>query len=74
MSIETLTKAYSETVSVASTSWVIQHNLGTSTPVVDVYSGGSPDEKILPASVIATNDNTVTIAWSIATTGRVYVV
>ncbi len=74
MSLETLTKAYSETISVGSTSWVIQHNLGTSTPVVDVYSGGSPDEKILPATVVATDANTVTITWSSATTGRVYVV
>ncbi len=74
MSLEKVSKAYSETISVGSTSWVIQHNLDTVTPVVDVYTGGSPDEKVMPATVVATDGNTVTITWSVATTGRVYVV
>lgn len=73
MSLSTITAAYAETFT-ASTSWVVQHNLGTSTPVVDVFSGGSPDERLMPASVVATDANTVTITWSVATAGRVYVV
>lgn len=68
-----LTKAHAETFT-ASTSWVVQHNLGRVAPVVDCFTGGSPDEKIIPASVVATDENTVTITWSVATAGRVYVV
>lgn len=73
MSLNTVTSAYAETFT-AATSWVVQHNLGTTAPVVDVFSGGSPDEKLMPASVVATDANTVTITWSVATAGRVYVV
>ncbi len=74
MSLEKVSKAYSETISVGSTSWVIQHNLGTLSPVVDVYNSDAPDEKVMPATVSVTDENTVTITWSVATTGRVYVV
>ena len=68
-----LTYAYAETFSSATT-WVVKHRLNTSAPVVDCFSGGSPDEKIMPASVVATDANTVTITWSVARAGRVYVV
>ena len=68
-----LTHAYAETFS-SSTTWVVTHRLNTSAPVVDCFTGGSPDEKIMPASVVANNDSTVTITWSVATAGRVYVV
>lgn len=68
-----LTHAYAETFSSAAT-WVVKHNLNTSAPVVDCFSDGSPDEKIMPASVVATDANTVTITWSVARAGRVYVV
>jgi len=48
MALVTITKAYSETLS-SSTSWVINHNLGTDTPVVDSYDGSN--NRIMPASV-----------------------
>jgi hypothetical protein len=68
-----LTHAYAETFS-SSLVWVVTHNLGTSAPVTDCFTGGSPDEKIMPVSVVATDNNTVTITWSSARAGRVYVV
>lgn len=71
MSLVNVTKAYSETVASSST-WVIKHNLQTEAPVVDIYNGS--DERIMPANVYADNDNQLTIQWSVATAGRVYVV
>ena len=69
----TLTRGYAETF-VASTTWVIKHRLGTMSPVVDCYTGGSPDERIVPVSIVADNENTVTVTWSVATAGRVVVI
>jgi len=69
----TLTKAYSETFASATT-WVVKHRLGTIAPVVDCWSGGSPDLKMMPVSVVANSPSQVTITWSTPTAGRVYVV
>ena len=41
---------------------------------VSYWSGGSPDERIMPAAVVVINDDTVRLDWSVATAGRVYVV
>lgn len=73
MPIITITKAYAETFT-SSVTWVINHGLDTPGPVVDCFSGGSPDEKIIPVAVIANDNNTITITWSVARAGRVYVV
>lgn len=71
MSLKTVSKAYSETFS-SSSSWTVQHNLGVDSPVVDVYNGS--DTRVLPQSVIVDSANQLTINWSVATAGRVYVV
>lgn len=71
MALSSVLKAYSETVASAS-SWTIQHNLGTSSPVIDVYDGS--DTRIMPASVVIVDANQLTVNWSSATAGRVYVV
>ena len=71
MSLVNVTKAYSETVA-SSATWVIKHNLQTEAPVVDIYNGS--DVRIMPANVYADNENQLTITWSVATAGRVYVV
>ena len=44
----------------------------TLSPIIDVWSGGSPDERLMP-DVIVINENTVRLDWSVATAGRVYV-
>ena len=71
MSLVNVTKAYSETVA-SSDTWVIKHNLQTDTPVVDIYNGSNV--RIMPEKVFADNENQLTIRWSAATAGRVYVV
>ena len=71
MSLVTITKAYSETFA-SDTSWVVQHGLGIDSPVVDVYNNS--DTRVMPDSVIVDNANQLTINWSSATEGRVYVV
>ena len=69
----TITRGYAETFA-AATVWTVTHRLGTWSPVVDCFSGGSPDEKIMPVSIVALTENKVQITWSDATAGRVYVV
>jgi hypothetical protein len=54
------------------TTWVVNHNLGTSTVLVATYD--QADEQIIPASMEITNDNTVTITFTVATGGRVVVI
>lgn len=71
MSLQTVTKAYSETFTSAA-SWVVQHGLGVDAPAVDVYNGSN--ERIMPASVVIIDANTLRIDWSSAQAGRVYVV
>lgn len=71
MSLTNLTKAYRQDFSNA-TSVVVLHNLGTDTPVVDVYD--LSDTRIMPATVVADNANQLTITFSGSTSGRVYVV
>lgn len=70
MSLEALNKGYKEIGVASSTSWVITHNLNTETPIVDVYIGGV---KVQPLEVEATDANTVTITFTVAQTGDVYV-
>ncbi len=71
MSLVTVTKAYSETFTSAS-SWTVAHNLGVDSPVIDVYDGS--DIRIMPAEVVVDSANQLTVNWSVATAGRVYVV
>lgn len=73
MSYETIT-GYTHSQTVASTSWVITHNLGTNAPVVDCWVDVLGNKtKILPLSVVATSDVQVTITFSSAYTGEAFV-
>jgi len=57
--------------SVASTTWVIVHNLNTVAPVVDCWvDNGGDQEKIIPVTVAGTDANTCTITFSAARTGE----
>lgn len=71
MSLQAVTKAYSETFTSAS-SWTVNHNLGVTAPAVDAYNGSNV--RIMPQSVVSVDANTLRIDWSTDTAGRVYVV
>ena len=73
MTLEVISGAYSETFT-AATSWTVNHGRNTLSPVIDAWSGGSPDERLMPAAVVVIDEGTVRLDWSVATAGRVYVV
>ena len=55
--------------------WVVQHNLHTRSPVLDVMiEAGGELIKVMPKQVRMVDENTVEIAWSYPTVGRVRVV
>ncbi len=57
------------------TVWTVQHNLHTRTPVLDVLIAvGGELIKVMPKQVRMVDENTVEIAWSYPTAGRVRVV
>lgn len=69
MTTETLVGHRHEQTS-GSTAWTIQHNLGTEAPIVDVWIDISGTiHKVMPASVVVTDANNVTINFSSAQTG-----
>jgi len=73
MSLEAF-KGYKHVQSVASTTWVINHGLGTDAPAVDCWIDVSGTfTKILPLSVVATSSGVVTITFSSAQSGRAFV-
>ena len=60
----------------SSTSWVVSHNLGNDTPLVDVMPSGfgGEREKAFPLTIEITDANTVTVTWSSAQAGTVRVI
>jgi len=59
----------------SSTSWVITHNLDVGETVVDtLIDNGGNLEKILPLSVIHTDNNTLTISFTAAQTGKARII
>jgi len=54
-----------------SSTWVVNHNLDTDTPLVQVYD--SNDYQIIPQTLRITDTNTVTITFSTAESGHVVV-
>lgn len=67
--------AYNHNQAVASTTWVVAHNLGTTNVAVDaIMLNGVDLEKVMPLSVVVTDANTLTITFSAAQEGRVRVV
>ncbi len=66
---------YNHTQSTAATTWTINHNLNSSVVAVDVMINNGPNlEKILPADVQHTNNNTLTVIFSAAQTGKARIV
>ena len=64
------TYGYRHDQTAASVTWTIVHNLNTTAPVVDCWVAG---EKVMPATVTATDAATVTITFSTAESGVAYV-
>jgi hypothetical protein len=62
--------AFEHTQSVEGDTWIVAHGLGYY-PIVRVFTGGSPDEEIQPASVVHNSTMQVTITFSSPRTGRV---
>ena len=56
------------TQSASSTTWVFQHNLGGTYVTIDVYDGSN--NIIIPQNITATNANTLTITFGVATSGH----
>ena len=71
-----MAEAYNHVQSVASTSWAITHNLNVAETVFDVIidTGGSVFQKALPLSAIHTNNNTLTLTFSAAQSGRARII
>jgi len=55
----------------AQTSVAVSHNFGSKNVIATVYDAN--DAMLIPASVVTTNDNVVTVTFSEATSGRVIV-
>lgn len=53
------------------TSVAVTHNFGTKNVLATVYN--SSDAQIIPASIVTTNDNVVTVTFDEATSGRIIV-
>lgn len=62
---------YNHDQSLSSASWVIIHNLGVSSVVTDVFIVNGPDlEKVLPLSVVHTDNNTLTVTFTSTQIGK----
>lgn len=68
-----LPKCYTNTYS-SSTTWTIQHNLGSLFPLVMVFDDGSPKYRIDPDDIEVTDSNTVTVRWNQAQAGSASVI
>lgn len=62
---------YKETISTASTTWTINHNLGTSDVIVDIYES---NKKVIPDEVEITSDNQIVVTFTSATSGKINIV
>ena len=66
--------AVTHTQSVASTTWVFDHNLGTNVPAVMVWVDmGSELVAMVPQSIVVTGPNTITVTFSSPQTGTLVV-
>lgn len=62
---------YMQTVTVATTTWTITHNLQTMAPLVQVY--GTDNNMLIPNEITVTDNNTVTITFGAAANGTAVV-
>ena len=73
-----LTSSYAASVGInfvqssPSTTWTINHNLNNKYPLVQIYN--SSDAVIIPATIVGTNTNTVTVTFSTAISGYARVI
>ena len=73
-----LTSSYAASVGInfvqssPSTTWTINHNLNNKYPLVQTYD--SSDAAIIPATIVGTNTNTVTVTFSTAISGYARVI
>ena len=66
---------YNHIQSSGSATWTVSHNLNAPVVVCDVYAlNNGVTEKILPLNIVHTSDNSLTITFSTARTGRARVV
>jgi hypothetical protein len=73
-----LTSSYAASVGInfvqssPSSTWTINHNLNNKYPLVQIYD--SSDAVIIPATIVGTNTNTVTVTFSTAISGYARVI
>lgn len=66
---------FNHTQTTSSSTWTISHNLNTTAIVIDVFVDDSGDlKKILPNTVVHTDDNTCTVTFTSNRTGRARVI
>lgn len=75
MTYSLITTSATHTQSVASTTWIITHNLNVLAPIVDTWILNNGNTvKVIPLSVTVNDSNTITIAFSAPQTGVVNIV
>lgn len=66
-----MASSFNYTQGSANTIWTIAHNLNSDAVVIDCFiDNGGNLEKIIPLETKHTNNNTITVAFSSAQTGR----
>lgn len=63
---------YEHTQASALDTWVVDHNLDTTTPIVAVWSG--TDQAVIPDNIVINNANRLTITFLVPQAGRACVV
>jgi len=72
---EIITNGFRHVQSTTSTTWNVQHNLHTSSPVVDCWIDQAGTlTKIIPLSVDVVDEDNVTITFSSVRAGEAFVV
>lgn len=68
----TIADGYQHVQSVASLSWLVNHNFNTDKIIVQVFN--SSNEEITPNTIVKTNLNTTTITFGVAQSGKAEVI
>ena len=70
MALKAVNYSYVFNQATAATTWNIQHNLNTTSPIIDVwYNNAGVMTRILPASTQVVDSNNVTLTFSTAVAG-----
>lgn len=65
---------YTHTQTVASDSWLVQHNLGTTDVIVQVEDDATPRNLLIPQNVEFTDDNSTTITFPTPVAGEAIII